>query len=228
MRLLSWNLHGFVGTDGVFDAARVARAVEEMAPHIAVFQEVDLRRHGTQLVEPLQRAVGEHSLAAQAIGDGDRWYGQLLASRYPVRERRIHDISYKDYEPRRVIDAMIDTGEGMLRVLGTHLGLKGKERRWQLDKVCRIVEELPDVPVLFTGDLNEWTPRLIADRALGQDSDESPRLMPTFPSWLPILPLDRVAARPKGLIADVRTERKVRRYSDHLPLLVELDPSCLR
>ncbi len=76
--------------------------------------------------------------------------------------------------------------------------------------------------ILVMGDLNEWRGQGGSIRALDRRLGES--LLPrTFPSWMPVLPLDRIyAGEPAGL-RDVYVYRSplARLASDHLPLVAE-------
>ena len=79
---------------------------------------------------------------------------------------------------------------------------------------------MPPHAVLLVGDLNEWRGRngggiRALDRCLG------PSAMPrTFPSWMPVLPLDRIYALGPAVLRDIEVCRSplARVASDHLPL----------
>jgi endonuclease/exonuclease/phosphatase family metal-dependent hydrolase len=43
VRIVSYNIHGCVGTDGRRDAERVAAVLEALAPDVVALQEVDSR-----------------------------------------------------------------------------------------------------------------------------------------------------------------------------------------
>ena len=73
------------------------------------------------------------------------------------------------------------------------------------------------------GDLNEWRGRSgairVFDRRLGPSAAER-----TFPSWLPVLALDRIYADGPAVLRDVGVYRSplARLASDHLPLVGNL------
>src|SRR5271154_94154 len=77
--------------------------------------------------------------------------------------------------------------------------------------------------VLLVGDLNEWRGRSGGirdlDRCLGPSA--TPR---TFPSWMPVLPLDRIYADGRAVLRDVPVSAAplARLASDPLPLVGSL------
>ncbi|HET9932086.1 MAG TPA: endonuclease/exonuclease/phosphatase family protein, partial [Polyangiaceae bacterium] len=40
-RVMTYNVHGFVGTDGVYDPERIASAIEQNQPDLVALQEVE-------------------------------------------------------------------------------------------------------------------------------------------------------------------------------------------
>jgi endonuclease/exonuclease/phosphatase family metal-dependent hydrolase len=119
----------------------------------------------------------------------------------------------------------IGIGGAPLRVIATHLGLAAAERRAQ---VARLADRLAEtgVPTILLGDFNEskqrgtlaaWTPHV-----------EFVTTPPTFPSWCPLLRLDRIfAMQPLRASVRVQRDRRSRIASDHLPLLADIDVAAL-
>ena len=128
LRVMTWNIHGCVGTDGKHDPHRVGAMIRSLTPDLAAFQEVDSRRRAGQPPLPveiqafLRETVGDHDHEAWALSGADGAYGQVLASRFPLHRRRVHDISVSGREPRKVMEATLRHPAGALRVLATHLG----------------------------------------------------------------------------------------------------------
>jgi endonuclease/exonuclease/phosphatase family metal-dependent hydrolase len=75
------------------------------------------------------------------------------------------------------------------------------------------------------GDFNEWWPHSRALSALRRHAELPPGPR-TFPSWLPVLPLDRIALSGCRLQGTIRTclTPLTRRASDHLPIFADLIP----
>ena len=224
LRALTWNIHACVGLDGRHDVARVGKVVRALAPDIAAFQEVDSRRPapGAGKVYDLLRAeVGSHGHDAWSISGRDGHYGQILASRFPLEDKQIHDISVPGREPRKVMSARMRLPTATLRVVATHLGLRRRERRRQVAALIDILRAEPAAPLLLLGDFNEWLWPQRSQRGLfrllGAWTGHA-----TFPARFPLFPLDRVCCRPGDLLGRTWAERRARQASDHLPVLAEL------
>src|SRR3546814_3257329 len=123
LRARAGTIHACVGADGRHDVARVGDAVRDLAPDIAAFQEVDSRRAAPgagRVYDILRAEVGAHGHDAWSISGKDGHYGQILASRFPLEDKQIHDISVDGREPRKVIAARIRLPAARLRVITTH------------------------------------------------------------------------------------------------------------
>ena len=225
IRLVTWNVHSFIGTDGVHDPKRTARIIRALDPDVLALQEVDSRdrpHNGMDIFSYLKKAIGGHAMEAKSISTTDGHYGQMLISRWPLHNPRIHDISVDGREPRRVMEAHMDLHFGPLRVIATHLGLDRKERRMQFSALAEISRTDAGTPRVLMGDFNDWRARGQGHRALSA-LFESYTLHRTYPAWLPILPLDRIWCRPGHLVARSWAARSMRHASDHLPLVADLD-----
>lgn len=224
VRVVTWNVHGCVGRDGRHDVARVAACVRSLAPDIAAFQEVDSRRsaHGhSEICRHLRDQVGAHGHDAWTLSGEDGHYGQVLASRFPLDERRVHDISVPGREPRKVMDARVRLPSMSLRVIATHLGLRRAERRRQVTALRDIIMADLSGPTLLLGDLNEWRRARTARDGLF-DLFDAWTTHQSFPSRFPVLPLDRIACRPGALMTGSWVASAAHRASDHLPVVAEL------
>jgi endonuclease/exonuclease/phosphatase family metal-dependent hydrolase len=109
-----------------------------------------------------------------------------------------------------------------VQVIATHLGLRPWERRIQVE---RLLQRVGDNCVLM-GDFNEWWLWGHPLREIKAIFGHSPAL-PTFPSFRPVLALDRIWIRPTGRVKSlaVHRTRLSAKASDHLPLkaVVEWD-----
>lgn len=225
IRAVTWNIHGGVGTDGRRDFERIGGVVRAIAPDLAAFQEVDSRT-GTgnrqDVYAYLRRLVGDHGHEAWSISSADGNYGQILASRLPLVDREVHDISVARREPRRVMEARIPLPGGPLRIIATHLGLRWGERRRQIAWLRDIIAADPSSPLLLLGDFNEWRRRR---RRPGIPNDflEASTSHASFPSRFPLLALDRIVCRPAELLTRSWVVKAARGASDHLPVVAELD-----
>ena len=230
LRVVTWNIHGYRGRDGRHDPLRVGAHVRRQAPDIAAFQEVDTRAaKGSRpsLADELRAEVGDHGHYAWSLTGEDGDYGQMLASRLALEDARVHDISVPGREPRRVLEAKVRSADLELRIVATHLGLAGLERRRQLGWLCDIVAADPTTPRILLGDFNLWRRGGRTQGALSALFDVW-TTQATFPSRWPVFPLDRIWLRPGGLLVRSWIARNAADASDHLPVGVELrlDPAA--
>ncbi len=221
--IVSYNVHGCRGRDGRHDIGRCAAVVARLRPVIVGLQEVD-SRDGQDAWTIFESTLNLHAVPGPTLLGASGRYGNLLLSRFPCLTVQHHDIGIDRREPRRVIDACLDTPLGPLRVLVTHLGLGWYERRRQLDRLAELLRaDWSGAPVLVLGDLNVWWRPGTVGRRL-HPALEHAGLPPSFPSGRPLFPLDQIWCYPKPLIAGTATDSSpaARIASDHLPLVARL------
>ncbi|HEY1430677.1 MAG TPA: endonuclease/exonuclease/phosphatase family protein [Stellaceae bacterium] len=232
VRLVTYNIHTCVGVDGRYDPGRIAAVLREIDADIACLQEVDARRRTERHADQwayLGEATGCRVILGTGIRDQCGRFGNAILTRFPVLTARSIDLAVAGYEPRGAIDADLLFGDRVLRVIATHFGLRAGERRLQANRLmAALAANVPphrreaDV-VLLMGDLNEWRGRSGAirafDRRLGPSAAER-----TFPSWMPVLALDRIYADGPAALREVGVYRSplARLASDHLPLVGSL------
>jgi len=226
IRILSYNIHGGRGTDGIRDYRRLNHILDEHDIGIALLQEVDMRPKARGSECDMAKIYADrypHFIAGMAVREVDGWFGNAILSRYPVLDSETIDITVPGHEPRNIIEAIINTPEGPLRVLNTHKGLSHGERRKQLQKLYHLLDRHIALPLFIGGDINEWHTSSKAMRELNTSLCPI-RLGRTFPSFFPLFHLDRMWCRPAGILNAARTlnDRRVRKYSDHLPVVAEL------
>ncbi len=223
LRVLSWNVHGWRGSDGREDPERVGRILQELRPDIAGLQEVINRKDDLGSSRELERVAGQAGMTAipgPTILLPNSDYGNALLTRLPVREVRHIDLSFPHREPRSALDVDLAAGGGDMRIIVTHCGLLPEERRFQVRRLIQAIEERSFRILVLMGDLNEWfvfgRPARWMHRHFGFRG--GPR---TFPSRIPLFALDRIFVAPAYLLQEVRSLRnpQTRQASDHLPLL---------
>jgi endonuclease/exonuclease/phosphatase family metal-dependent hydrolase len=231
LRFLSFNIHGGRSLVGQRDVKRVNALMDRLDIDIGVFQEMETRPSrdaGPEDVATLAGAARPHHLAGPSLIEEPGWYGNLIVSRYPILRGLLHNLETNpSLEPRNAVDALIQTPRGKIRVIGTHLSLSPFER-WSearnLIRLIQAVEEEEKNPIFLMGDVNEWqwTSKLL--RYLDGVMTPLPARA-TFPSFLPFLRFDRAWYDAPGLAASAcrLAARDIRKLSDHLPLLVEVE-----
>jgi endonuclease/exonuclease/phosphatase family metal-dependent hydrolase len=105
-------------------------------------------------------------------------------------------------------------------VIAVHLGLLPFERGRQLARLRERIETVAEGPLIVLGDFNDF-PRRLDRHVLARSLAVTPPL-PTYPSRLPFLPLDRICfSAPLGLLT-AATLNDAEHVSDHLPLVASL------
>lgn len=224
LRVLTWNVHKFVGRDGVCDPERVARVLEAAQPDISALQEIDARtRRAAQ--DPFSyfgELFGWTAVAARTLSAQDGDYGHIVLSRWPIESLGEIDLSLRFREPRKAIVGAVAAPGATITVLAVHLGLFPGERRKQLDRLRARIDTLDGGdPIIALGDFNDFPGRGLAERKLCPPLEDTPSL-PTYPSRLPLLPLDRIWHSKPLELATIATLRDAQHVSDHLPLLASL------
>lgn len=222
--VMSWNIHGARGHNPSFDLGRVISLIKEHDPDVIALQEIDSRRpRGRDAIEPFQAlkdALGTHGVDARAITTIDGDYGQAVFSRWPIEDPEVHDITYKEREPRRVIRCNVLLPGGPLRVVATHLGLSIRERRGQAQKLLALAGNVRQ-PTLVLGDFNDWfwfgSVRKVLAAALPARSRTR-----TFPARLPVFRFDRIYCRPRDALVSTTTDHRASALSDHLPIIARI------
>ena len=154
--------------------------------------------------------------------DGD--YGHVLLTRWPISQSKLHDISVARREARAVIEVVVETPWGKLRVIAVHLGLSLRERHRQARQLATIAASSP-LPLVMLGDFNDWLWHGSVQRALREMFPGRSRFR-TFPSFLPLFRLDRIYVQPAAMLKSLYVDRTARAASDHLPIIADLDLSA--
>jgi endonuclease/exonuclease/phosphatase family metal-dependent hydrolase len=223
LRIASYNVHSCIGTDMRCDVARVARVIGELECDTVGLQEVFGRRGDDcepQQLEHLAEKTGMHAVAGPTLRVRDGHYGNGLLTRRRVLDVRSHDLSFPHCEPRGALEVDLEAGSGKVRVLVTHLGLRPRERRRQVQQIAAMLGDTPpDLPLILLGDINEWLPIGRPLRWLHRLLEQAPAA-PSFPVWLPVFSLDRIWVRPRALLQRFEVHRSplARIASDHYPV----------
>ncbi len=228
MKVASYNIHKCRGADGITRPDRTIGVIRELGADVIALQEVD-RRFGRRggLLDPLaiERQTGMRLLAQSDVSHRLGWRGNALLVRGdPISHRRSR-LKLPGGEPRGAIVAELDLGEGEFRIIAAHLGLLRHSRMDQVAALLTAFHDLPPMPTILLGDLNEWRRRgRSALRGLEPTFGVAPPIL-SFPSRRPIFPLDRILGWPAGLITDLAVHDTwlARRASDHLPLTAKVN-----
>ncbi len=134
----------------------------------------------------------------------DGHHGNALLSKFPIIKTTNLDISAHKSEKRGMLhcEIQIPDWDVPLHAVCIHLGLFAQWRQQQLNAVADYIEQhiAADAPLIIAGDFNDWSSRagrifaarLHLKEVFEQHAGKSAR---SFPSWLPMLRLDRIYVR---------------------------------
>jgi endonuclease/exonuclease/phosphatase family metal-dependent hydrolase len=223
IRVLTWNVHGCVGRDGVRDPNRVARVLEAAQPDVSALQEIDSRTRAAAN-DPFSYfgdLFGWTSVSARTLSAKDGHYGHIVLSRWPIESLGEIDLSVRWSEPRKAIVGAISTPAGRVIVIAVHLGLLPFERRKQFARLRERIHEIAERPLIVLGDFNDFPGRRLNERSLSRSLVVTPPLA-TYPSRFPLLPLDRIWFSAPLALVTAATLNDAEHVSDHLPLVASL------
>jgi endonuclease/exonuclease/phosphatase family metal-dependent hydrolase len=225
LRIATYNIHRAIGRDGREDCGRIARVLEEISADIVVLQEVGFRAdEADNTLHELARRAGAEAIEGVTLQDQRGHYGNAVLTRLPAGRVRLHDISIAGREPRGAIELNSRVDGVDIHLVATHLGLRPRERRCQVQRLLPLFEGGAGRVDILLGDLNEWflygRPLQRLHRLFGALPAPA-----TFPARWPVIALDRFWARPRTLVKSLRVHSSplARVASDHLPLVAELE-----
>ncbi len=233
MRLLSYNIHkGIGGQDRRYDLDRVIRVIEHENPDIVCLQEVTRHArwtHGddqpSQFIEFFHPADHCFQMNVHYKVGG---YGNLSWSRWPMVSRHQVSLRHNTRKPRGAQIMVIDSPEGSVQITNLHLGLRVRERAWQMNHLLHhpLFRESNHLPAIVLGDTNDWGNRL--EESCMKFHEYQQATLPaskyrTFPAFLSMMSIDKAFFRGNINIREVRIVRTplAHRASDHLPLVVD-------
>ena len=225
LRVASYNIRKARGTDRRHDPARSLATISALDADLVVLQEADFRLGRRPTALPRQMIADLTGLEPVEVAghpDSLGWHGIAILARNGLVTEHVDCIDLPGMEPRGAVLADFDSPLGPLRIVGVHLGLLRRNRRQQLDHLRQRLDAKSPRPTLILGDFNEWSLR----RGLGRLARDY-RIVtpgPSFPSRMPLLPLDRIAHSPDlSVIASPPAQGHLRpQPSDHLPIRADV------
>ena len=163
LRVLQWNLHHSVGTDGVYNPDRIATWAANMNPDVVMFNEIEKYTYWGNQDQPelykalLQQKTGRtwYYVFAQEFGQwSSNGKGNLILSRFPINAADRYEIS-RNYD-RSIAMASITVGGIPVTLINTHLDpYDAALRLTQASEVTWWSGSQPENRIL-TGDMNAW------------------------------------------------------------------------
>jgi endonuclease/exonuclease/phosphatase family metal-dependent hydrolase len=244
LRILSYNIHkGFTGHSKRFVLNKIKKAIELVHADLVFLQEV-LGHHDvhskkvkdwptTTQFEYLAESVWPHYRYGKNAIYTTGHHGNAILSRYPFTFFENIDISASPLEGRGLLHGVIEVPhiKTPVHVICIHLALLEVWRQGQIDRLVeRIDSHVPhDAPLIVAGDFNDWRERATTELSKRLQLREAFWVLygqhaRTFPSWFPVLKLDRIYYR-RMKVVDAQCLRSDpwNELSDHAALYADLN-----
>jgi endonuclease/exonuclease/phosphatase family metal-dependent hydrolase len=237
-RVMTYNVHSCIGTDGHLSYLRIANVIAEYAPDIVAVQELDVgkaRSGRMDQARTLARLLKMDFHFHPAIQFAEEQYGDAIFSRFPVRlvhAAPLPTVLAGRFLPQRgALWAAVSVDGRDVQVINAHFGINERERafqartllgpEWAAHPRCRL-------PLVLCGDFNS-VPASVAYQRLRRRLRDAQRCVPglkrrTYPSVYPMLRIDHVFVTPDLTVDNILVPRTrlTRLASDHLPLIADL------
>lgn len=154
IRVMAYNVHLFLGTDGTHSLRALRETIAESGADIVALCESDAMRPTAGHVDGVRwlgAKLGYHT----AFGAPTRAqsYGVALLSRWPITDVEVVELPIERSLTRVAVVGRVQTPNGDLPVVGTHLSVGGGEgKREQIRRVADQVQQFDQAVVL--GDFN--------------------------------------------------------------------------
>jgi len=237
MRVLTYNVHSCIGTDGKHAPERIAEVIASAEPDVVCLQELDLRRAKTLHADQSRLIADYLDMTFEfhpTVKRKDEHFGDAILSKHPMTLVRATTFPMVPRpipnELRGAVWTKVIMGGDVWQVMNTHFGLGREERRLQARHFATdwIAQAMPG-PLVVCGDLNS-RPGSAVHRMLARDVVDVYRSSGahrgrTFPTGLPLLCLDYVFATPSVRVNRVEVLRTPlsRIASDHFPIVADLE-----
>ncbi|MBB6122604.1 endonuclease/exonuclease/phosphatase family protein [Sphingobium subterraneum] len=222
LRVASYNIRKAIGTDRRRNPERILAVLAEIDADVVALQEAD-RRFGLRAAA-IPPALLEHHSAYRAVplnrmNDSMGWHGNAVLVRKTAQVTGCEALHIPCLEPRGAVMAEVEHDGVAVRLFGMHLDLSGLWRRRQASAIIHSASQLPPMPTLLMGDLNEWSAArgCLADFARHYAFAACGR---SYHASRPIAQLDRIMHSSELTLVDcgVHASPTARHASDHLPV----------
>tara|TARA_Y100001968_G_scaffold179257_2_gene164051 strand:- start:1676 stop:2377 length:702 start_codon:yes stop_codon:yes gene_type:complete len=227
---VTYNIHSGIGRDKKHDYKRIGQFLASSGADVVLLQEMDTRPPERDTAQDVRDICAENTfklIPSPAIREADGWYGNAILTRYDVLSNDTVDVSQSGRQPRNVQIVELKTEKTPLTVVNTHKGLKKLERRSQFSLLHEHLSQRlkeKQTPLVLAGDFNEWQFFSKAFKGLNSLLFQQ-KVGATFPSHFPVFSLDRVWVTDDIKVKACRKLKnaKTRVYSDHLPVLIDIE-----
>lgn len=240
LRVLSYNIHkGLTVGNLKYVMAEIRSTIQASQADIVFLQEV-IGSPAVHKKNQIKSAVSQFEYLAHQfwpfyvygknVISKKRHYGNAILSKFPIIEQTNINLTVNRLEKRGLLHAIIKYPENRkLHLMGLHLNLGEKKRKEQLNLICEYIlnNTLNTDSIIVAGDFNDWRERISSIFQKNLNLEEAFLTLHgqharTFPSLVPLLPLDRIYYRGLKIIeAKILGEKAAGFLSDHLALIAD-------
>jgi endonuclease/exonuclease/phosphatase family metal-dependent hydrolase len=227
-KLITYNIHKGVGPFRSLSVVdRVKLSLRESDADFLLLQEVvgERQRERAQVERQLEALADKrwpfHAYGKNAVFP-TRNHGNAVMSSVAIKAFHNQDLTIYPVEKRGALHCELDWPGFGLHLCSVHLDLFEYTRKQQVAAlVAYLKKAIPEgAPLILGGDFNDWARKV--GRVLEAELGLKEFSAPSFPSWAPIVRLDRLYVR--GV--SVQSFRALKgdpwsQLSDHLPLCLE-------
>ena len=160
-RVMTYNIHHGEGQDGKLDLERIAKVISDANADAVALQEVDQntqRTGGVDMATDLAKRTNMHVAFGANLDFQGGKYGTAILSKHPIESVENHVLKQaRDGEPRGVLQAVLNVGQGRVLFAGTHLDhtKDQAERLFSETQFDDLFAKFEDLPAIFCGDFND-------------------------------------------------------------------------
>lgn len=229
IKIISFNIHKGKGWRSKKSTIiEIAQQINILNPDIIFFQEIK----GEQFSQFMHEQWTHQTYGKNVISTkGD--HGNAILSKFPIIFAKNIDLSSNHIERRGLLHAIVSPShdKDTMHLLCVHLGLFKKDRTKQVAAIINYIES--HIPhrdsLILGGDFNDWTHRetipLLRELHLQEVFlNLHGEYAKTFPSWAPLLRLDRIYYRnihAEKAYRIIQTPWKM--LSDHIAIYAHLN-----
>lgn len=229
LRLVDYNVHMAVNTEGQVDPEAIARVIEAEDPDVVVLQEVArgwVTNGMMDVAEWMSARLGMPYVYAPAA---DGQFGNAILSRLPILEQSSGRLGrFEGTMDRGYVWTVIDVGGGRsVSVIGTHLQHREQDTPTRLRQIGVLLDAWGGRDrTVIAGDMNDFpgseeVARFVGTGFVSAQDDAGEGELPT--SWQDGTRIDYVFATSDLALSGFA--RPFSRASDHLPLAVTVTPT---
>ena len=236
IRVMQYNIHFGVGTDGKYDIDRLVKEIAKVKADIIVLNEVDKHYSERSLYMDMAEYIASElkmnfiydssirNPATNASGGKLREVGNAVITRFGIEMNETKFYSVGDTWPRVITKSTLTLDNGRkITVAVTHLGLTQEGRIVQTQEAKDWLATDMTGPLLFCGDFNAVpdSREIQTIYSFLHEAFDGKKNVYTFSTTSPASHIDYIFANDKVTFKQNATVIQSKTASDHFPIMVD-------